>query len=290
VSVGVLPGATIRSDQQDLQGEVIARSDLEERAPGSGDLYENHPAGFTSLLTSDAQYIATAPLRWDRATWTKATLAAAVVSAALLVDKGARNDVAENSSTESQAIADAIGPLGAEYSWGILGAFYLSGRYLHDERSASIARDGLASSLIAAGAITPLLKLASGRSRPSQTDGTFNIGTGGASFPSGHTTQAFALASVIASHYESPWVKATAYGLASAVGWSRIENNAHFTSDVVAGAIIGTIVGRTIVKLHQNAQFRVEASPALDPGSPGVALTFSIDSSQMRRFLRRSFD
>jgi hypothetical protein len=58
------------------------------------------------------------------------------------------------------------------------------------------------------------------------------------SFPSGHSTTAFAFASVIA--LEHPNWKYEAYTLATIVGLSRINDNAHYLHDVVMGASIGT--------------------------------------------------
>lgn len=269
-------------------------SDLNERDAGAATGSAQFPSPlrvgssrFASVLVEDARSIGTAPLSWDRADWSRAGVALALVGGTMLLDETARDAVGATSSNATNSVADALEPLGAEYSWGVLGAFYLSGRYLRNDRAAAVARDGLTSSLIAAGAITPLLKIAVGRSRPSQTEGTFISGEGGRSFPSGHTTQAFAIASVIASHYRSPWVKAGAYGLAGAVGWARMENDAHYASDVVAGALIGTIVGRTVVRLNGSDRLALEASPSLDPNAPGVALTLGANSTDVFRALKR---
>lgn len=150
----------------------------------------------------------------------------------------------------------------------------------------AVAEDGLAASAIASGAITPLLKFALGRPRPSETAGTVEFGEGGVSFPSGHATQAFAVASVVASHYESIWVKVGAYGLASLVGWSRMHDRAHYASDVVAGALIGIVVGKAVVRLHENQRFRISASPSVNRGSAGVALTFGTSLDDVLRFFK----
>lgn len=246
------------------------------------------PRGFASLLRSDVLHLATAPLGWDRSQWAKAGAATALVGGVILFDESIRYDIGRNSNSTTQKIAGKVGPLGAEYSWGVLGGFYLAGKYLHNEKARAVAQEGLISSLIAAGAITPLLKSTIGRSRPSQTEGTFVAGNGGASFPSGHTTQAFAIASVIASHYDSRVVKTVAYGLAGAVGWARMENNAHYGSDVVAGALIGTLVGRTVVRLHEDERFSFEASPSLDASRPGMALTLRTSSSELLGLIRKT--
>jgi membrane-associated phospholipid phosphatase len=66
------------------------------------------------------------------------------------------------------------------------------------------------------------------------------------SFPSGHTLAAFSVATVVSRRYgrHRPWVPVLAYGLASAVGFSRMSLSAHFPSDVFMGAVLGYSVSR----------------------------------------------
>ena len=73
--------------------------------------------------------------------------------------------------------------------------------------------------------------------------------TGGqASFPSGHTIAAFAVATIFAERYRSHrWAPVVAYGLAGLVGFSRITLSAHFPSDVFAGAAFGYVISRYVV-------------------------------------------
>ena len=60
------------------------------------------------------------------------------------------------------------------------------------------------------------------------------------SFPSGHTISAFSLATVFADRYPNPrWHAWVAYGLAMAVGFSRVSQQSHHPSDVFAGATLG---------------------------------------------------
>jgi membrane-associated phospholipid phosphatase len=112
--------------------------------------------------------------------------------------------------------------------------------------------DGVAASVISAGLITPTLKKVVGRARPHTAQGAFDFSPfkNQHSFPSGHTTQAFAVATVIAEHYDEAWVKWLSYGTATAVGYSRIHQDRHFLSDVLAGALIGHLVGKTVVRRH----------------------------------------
>ncbi len=71
---------------------------------------------------------------------------------------------------------------------------------------------------------------------------------GNGSFPSGHTIAAFSIATVVARRYRTHrWVPYVSYGLASAVGFSRLTLSAHFTSDVFAGAALGYVISRYAV-------------------------------------------
>jgi membrane-associated phospholipid phosphatase len=122
----------------------------------------------------------------------------------------------------------------------------------------------------------PVLKVAGDRRRPRETDRTFDFRHSGASFPSGHTTEAFALASVIADHYDSGWIKGVSYGSAALVGFARIHHQAHFLSDVAAGALIGTAVGRAVIHRNEAERSRFTISPLLGPhDQPGVAVAIS---------------
>ena len=87
--------------------------------------------------------------------------------------------------------------------------------------------------------LTSGLKYAVRRDRPDHSNRR--------SFPSGHTSNMFTMAT-IASHYYGPRVGIPAYLVAGMVGVTRMEEGVHFLSDVVAGATLGYIVGRTVVR------------------------------------------
>jgi membrane-associated phospholipid phosphatase len=67
----------------------------------------------------------------------------------------------------------------------------------------------------------------------------------GSSFPSGHATAAFSVATVVAVRYNNHrWVPWAVYGLATAVSLSRVTSSAHFPSDVFLGAALGYTITR----------------------------------------------
>jgi membrane-associated phospholipid phosphatase len=141
---------------------------------------------------------------------------------------------------------------GNYYAFGALAAFDAWGELEGDTKARNVAMDGIASSIIAGGLITPALKIVVGRERPSTTKSTYRFKpfSTNSSFPSGHAAEAFAVAASIAENYPLWWVEGLAYGTAGLVGYARIEQNAHFASDVVAGSLIGWSVARGVV--HRN--------------------------------------
>jgi membrane-associated phospholipid phosphatase len=100
-------------------------------------------------------------------------------------------------------------------------------------------------SLISVGtaiAFTEILKPIVHRTRPGDAypNEIFpNSITHGSSFPSGHTTLAFATATTIALEYKRWWITIPAYLWAASVGYSRMYLGKHYPSDVLAGAVIG---------------------------------------------------
>jgi membrane-associated phospholipid phosphatase len=71
---------------------------------------------------------------------------------------------------------------------------------------------------------------------------------GNGSFPSGHTMEAFSVATIIAQRYRNHrWVPYVAYGLASVVGFSRLSLSVHFLSDVFMGGALGYSISRFTV-------------------------------------------
>ncbi len=78
-----------------------------------------------------------------------------------------------------------------------------------------------------------------------------------ASFPSGHTAMAFAMASVISSEYKGFWVSFISYSYAGLMALSRLNNNEHWASDVVIGAGLGYACGKLVFNNSKNKIFKI---------------------------------
>lgn len=138
---------------------------------------------------------------------------------------------------------------------------YLIGRASGNRRVAALGLHSVESMLLA-DILGGGIKMLAGRQRPFvDVKNPYNFqfwrgfsGDQYRSFPSGHTITAFAFASTVTRESQFWWPHATwyvgtvFYGGASLVGLSRVYNNQHWASDVVAGAAIGTIVGLKVVE------------------------------------------
>ncbi len=218
-----------------------------------------HKVGATELsypeiVIDDIKHVVTSPSRWETKEWSKAEwVSLAVLGTAVVIDRPWRDEMRRHSGKDP--FIKQVERFGADFAPVVLGGFYLAGLAADDKNAVAVAQDGLAASIIASGLITPAIKLTVGRSRPRNNAGVANFkpfSEPNASFPSGHTTEAFALAAVIADHYNEDWVDYTAYSVAGLVGLARTYHDAHFASDVLLGAVIGTLVGKSVVA-HNSA-------------------------------------
>ncbi len=148
---------------------------------------------------------------------------------------------------------------------GLFGA----GALTHDGRFHDTTYD-LSQAVLVNAAYTFALKSAIHRTRPDGSDVM--------SFPSGHTSTAFAAATVLQAHYGAK-VGIPAYGIASFIGVSRMASGAHHLSDVLAGATLGYVVGRTVVAhdADRPGRHRVLAiGSAASPSGDGVGLALHL--------------
>jgi membrane-associated phospholipid phosphatase len=108
-------------------------------------------------------------------------------------------------------------------------------------------------SVISATAIATILKYAVNRPRPFETykDIEKEADGGGPSFPSGHTSDAFALATSVSLVYPKWYVIAPSFAWAGAVDYSRMDLGVHYPSDVLAGAILGAGSAYVCYKVNQ---------------------------------------
>ncbi len=230
---------------------------------------------YPELVIDDIKHVVTAPARWEEADWRKVGWTSlAVLGTAVVIDRPWRDEMRRHSGNDP--FLKQAERFGLQYAPVVLGGFYLAGVATDNKNAVEVAQDGLAASIIASGLISPAIKLAVGRSRPRDNVGIAHLkpfSDPDASFPSGHTTEAFALATVISSHYDEAWVGYTAYSVAGLVGVARTYHDAHFASDVLLGATIGTLVGKSVVAHNKTMRSnKLVLLPDVSPGLIGVRI------------------
>jgi len=146
-----------------------------------------------------------------------------------------------------------VSHFGQAYSTGgIAAAFYLAGRFTHNQKARETGVLA-AEALIDTGIVTEVLKLAAQRQRPNADQHFGEFFDGGSSFPSGHSSSIWSVATVIAHEYKNnPWIKYGAYAGAVAVSMSRYSGRNHFLSDIVAGSAIGFFIGRYVYRNYHD--------------------------------------
>ena len=223
--------------------------------------------------------IATAPAHMQAADWWRNALVVGAVGAAYLIDEDIRDSVQRSRtrsfdklSVHARALGDGLVLLPA------LGVNYLAGRALGSQRGEETSLLGFESMLLT-GVLTQSLQILSHRHRPNENLGKDAFdGVGGPAkadaFPSGHASNAFAVATIVASEYaDRPAIPVVAYSLASLVAWSRVNDDKHWTSDVLLGSAIGYGVGKLVfasdpfLRRHNVA---MTAAPV--PGGAGIGL------------------
>jgi membrane-associated phospholipid phosphatase len=145
-------------------------------------------------------------------------------------------------------------------------ALFIAGRLSDDgkfrEMSYSMTQGIILNTIITVG-----IKESVNRIRPTRLDGN--------SFISGHTSSMFTIATVLNEFYGHK-VGVPAYAIAVFVGTTRLSKNVHYLSDVVAGAAIGYIVGRTVSNRDSFAQRHFTLGPAVSPQGDGLGLALNI--------------
>ena len=178
--------------------------------------------------------------------------------AALLQDSSTQD------SRKIQKVSTFVRTVATPGSYVIGGSMYVVGRLSKNERLADLGWHGT-ESLIVGELVAVVIKGTMGRQRPyvlPRNSNSYQLfrGFGGPdqyrSFPSGHTTSAFAAAAAVSSETSRWWpetrwiIGPILYTGAALTGVSRMYNNRHWASDVLVGAGIGTFAGLKIVRYH----------------------------------------
>lgn len=198
---------------------------------------------FLPLSGAPAQRQAGHTIRW----W-EAAITVGTIGAVSLFDRQVDDWVQDRRSSHSDAVARAFRVGGEpELVFGVPGAILVAG-VISDRKDLQRSGGRVLASVVLAGVITGGGKVVTGRLRPDEsgTQYSFKPFTHHDSFPSGHATMSFALATSLADEIHRPWATALLYAGATGTAWSRLNDHKHWLSDVLAGATIGITAGKVI--------------------------------------------
>lgn len=174
-------------------------------------------------------------------------------------DRAGITESREHLATGSFSLGNTGGSLlvqggGALATWAV-------GKAVHAPRLTALGAD-LIQAQVVSQSVVQGLKYAVRRPRP---DGSNTL-----SFPSGHTASTFATATVLQRHFG--WKTGVpAYAFATYVGAARMAADKHHLSDVILGAGIGLVAGRSVTVGVGRQQFDLGVAPA----GRGAMVTFS---------------
>ena len=263
---------------QDVRDRIYFASETESIKPLGRKLFRN--------ILLDQKDIWTSPFRMhsnDAKWW----LATGAVAAALIGTDKRSISMFENSKGQV-AWGNRLSRIGASYTLiPLVAGFYGYGAWRDDPKAREVGVLG-AEALLDSLITVQVLKSVVRRNRPDDTNPAKFWG-GGTSFPSGHSMEGWALASVIGHEYgrKNKAVPIIAYSLASAVSLSRFAAQRHFASDIFVGGTMGWFIGRYVYQnhvnhaAHQHGWMRPVVMPIMDPSTRTVALslTFPLSSN-----------
>jgi membrane-associated phospholipid phosphatase len=207
------------------------------------------------------------PGKWQGNDWLKFGLVTSGTILIMQVDRPIRDIVLRNNKSYYRSI-----PIEAGRVWGewyappiIVGGFALHGWLAHNTSSRKVSFEILQAVLYSE-SITGVLKFAFGRARPYENKGAFSFHpflfkkVGFQSLPGGHSTEGWAMSTVLSRNAHSTALKIIAYAPAALTFVSRIYQDQHWTYDDFLGAAIGSVVGSWVVDIHEKKASAVNVS------------------------------
>ncbi len=235
---------------------------------------------------TDSKSVVTAPFHWK----TGQIIAAGAITAGTIGliawgDKPIQQFFYRNQSTLIAQSSDYFfSPLGSGIiSIPALGVFFACGVIWKNKKAKETGLKGLEAFVLTA-VLTNVIKQVAHRHRPYQDippdplawDGPFSWDGpygpfGYNSFPSGHSSAVFAVATVIGLEYwNTGWVPAVSFGLAGVTAMYRLAVNDHWASDVLFGSALGLAIGSTV---YFNSGKKLQVIPVCSTGT-GVTLIY----------------
>lgn len=226
-------------------------------------------------LGRDIKAYITSPLRWKGRDWLELGGAVAAVGTAYQSDERTLEHFFGSPATLPQP-TDTHDSQDAVPALLFLGGTWLSASIIDDDDGRLETRSMLEAAALGT-ATSYFLKSTTGRLRPFESIDHTDWRMGGDSFPSIHTTVAFAIGGVLAESGNDRyrWVRRVlGYGMALGTAYERLDHGAHWTSDTFAGALIGIASARFVLKRRDSRDRKLQTM--LVPTQGGLLLSYAV--------------
>ena len=173
--------------------------------------------------------------------WWHIAIAAGAIGTVSVIDRGVDTWIQDHRSAGSDDVARVFKHGGQpEVTFAVPGALIAAG-LISGRKGVTHSGVRVLASVVLAGVTTGGGKVVFGRLRPveSTSQYVFRPFSHHDSFPSGHATMAFALATSLADEIHRPWASVVLFAGATGTAWSRLNDQRHWLSDVLAGATVG---------------------------------------------------
>lgn len=197
------------------------------------------------------------------------------IGALMILDEVVWELVLEGYGSDGNMMLEPFRSMGDGAAMALVsGGAFLAGLATGDEQLTRTGERLVATLGLAAGAVH-VTKFVAGRSRPGDGEGalSFNPGTPGSSFYSGHTTMAFAMATALSEEINHTAATVILYSAAGLSGYSRMYDSQHWFSDVVAGAVMGIVCAKFVY--GKWTVFGLSA-PAFLAGPSGASMAYRL--------------
>jgi membrane-associated phospholipid phosphatase len=210
----------------------------------------------------------------------------AIAGASFSFDNKIRNEAINSHNPTLDKITNIGENFGRPIYGSILGGLLYTAGLFTSNNHMKTTGQMLAEAILTNGIYTQLFKLTLGRARPftgepyTEIDPfEFEFESEENSLPSGHTSTAFTVATVLSERIDNIYASVALYSLASLTAYQRVYTDVHWFSDTILGAALGTFIGLKIVKLHEknlakNDKFNLNIYPQITSTSYGVGFAF----------------
>lgn len=233
---------------------------------------------FKHLLNNGVALVKS-PAHWDKTDWIVLGSATAFTTASIaFFDEPLQRYLSTHRNLPLEKSLSVFDYSDFYYTTAIVAGFTAAGFISKNNYTIETAYM-IAESCFYSALLTRTVKIVAGRDRPNHWQGpdphNWDIHSNGRSFISGHTSMAFAAASVVSWRYRhQKWVPWLSYGLATTIGFQRMYYNRHWLSDVAAGAVSATAIGLFIAK--NDVDNPLKLYPIVTPQVTGLSMVISI--------------